>query len=40
LEDKKSIDPRNDKHLYQLLESAVLCNNAHIINHKEGRKFK
>lgn len=40
LESQKSIDPIKDKEIYQVIESAVLCNNAHIINHKEGRKFK
>jgi P-type Ca2+ transporter type 2C len=40
LENKKSIDPVKDKEIYQTIEATVLCNNAHIINHKWWRKFK
>lgn len=40
LEKWKIINPTKEKDVYQVIESAILCNNAHIINHKEGRKFK
>jgi len=35
LENNISIDPIKDKEIYKTIEAAVLCNNAHIINHKE-----
>lgn len=40
LEDGKDIDPHKDPVLLQLLQTVVLCNNAHLINHAHGQKFK